>query len=322
MQLERIFEQEGERQSDADYGVPEGMTLKEEIARAFRIASSAYLKFKRALENSSYTHEVKLAATQAFARSLLNGALDYNLPKSIENIQIEQGRERERYVLTFPVTMLLDQTDVVVVPDDSQPKVTTNIKPLTGSDGQRVSTVIPVTVVYPEPKTQKRSTLDSVLPSCAIANSAQPHKVGRRSAFQMTQELLNVSADYLWGMAFNGYSLRLLRDVMTMGRPSFVEFNLESIFEGDNQAEFSHLYLLLHSLRTKVDDMSGLNVWEHWLNLCVQEGIPAREQLSASMQEAMVCLGSGLLRAKAAITKQVSKFFAPTHTLAAKPLCG
>ena len=275
------------------------MTLKEEIARAFRIASSAYLKFKRAHENSSYTREVKLAATQAFARSLLNGALDYNLPKSVENIQIEQGRERERYVLTFPVTMLLDQTDVVV-PDDSQPKVTTNIKPLTGSDGQRVSTVIPVTVVYPEldPKTQKCSTLDSILPSCAIANSAQPHKVGRRSAFQMTQELLNVSADYLWGMAFNGYSLRLLRDVMTMGRPSFVEFDLESIFEGDNQAEFSHLYLLLHSSRTKVDDMSGLNVWEHWLNLCVQEGIPAREQLSASMQEAMVCLGSGLLRAK------------------------
>ncbi len=300
VQLERIFEQEGELQSDADYGVPEGMTLKEEIARAFRIASSAYLKFKRALENSSYTREVKLAATQAFARSLLNGALDYNLPKSVENIQIEQGRERERYVLTFPVTMLLDQTDVVVVPDDSQPKVTTNIKPLTGSDGQRVSTVIPVTVVYPEldPKTHKRSTLDSILPSCAIANSAQPHKVGRRSAFQMTQELLNVSADYLWGMAFNGYSLRLLRDVMTMGRPSFVEFDLESIFEGDNQAEFSHLYLLLHSSRTKVDDMSGLNVWEHWLNLCVQEGIPAREQLSASMQEAMVCLGSGLLRAK------------------------
>ena len=316
VQLERIFERKSDSQSDADYMVPEGLSLKEEVARAYRIANSAYLKFKRALENPSYTSEIKLAATQSFAHALFNGALGYNLPKSVANIQIEQGHGPDCYVTTFPVTMLLDQTNTVTAPEEAQTKVTTNIKPLTGSDGQRVSSIIPVCVVYPElnPKTKKRSTLDSVLPACAIINSAQPNKVGRRSPFLMLQELLNSSSDYLWGFAFNGYSLRLLRDTMTFARPSFVEFDLESIFEGDKQAEFSQLYLLLHSSRTHVDDISGLNAWEHWLNLCVEEGIPAREQLSASMQEAMVCIGNGLLRAKGKGNDQLRAKIA-THEL-------
>ena len=301
VQLERIFERKGKLQTDRDYNIPEGLSLKEEVARAYRIASSAYFKFKRAVDNPSYSDDIKLEATKAFAHALFNSALDYNLPLSVDNLPIDQTIGHDHYVLTFPVSMLLDQEAALHKDDLPQTSVTTNIKPLSGNDGQRVSAIIPLTVVYPcaDPKNpKKRSTLDTVLPACSIINSKLPNKPGRRSAFAMTQELLNISAQYLWGFAFNGYSLRLLRDVMTIARPSFVEFDLESIFEGDNQAEFSHLYLMLHSTRTKVDDISGLNAWELWLKLSAEEGIPAREQLSASMQEAMVCLGTGFLRAK------------------------
>ena len=301
VQLERIFERKGTLQTDLDYNIPEGLSLKEEVARAYRIASSAYFKFKRAVDNPSYSDDIKLEATKAFAHALFNSALDYNLPLSVDNLPIDQTIGHDHYVLTFPVSMLLDQEAALHKDDLPQTTVTTNIKPLSGNDGQRVSAIIPLTVVYPcaDPKNpKKRSTLDTVLPACSIINSKLPNKPGRRSAFAMTQELLNISAQYLWGFAFNGYSLRLLRDVMTIARPSFVEFDLESIFEGDNQAEFSHLYLMLHSSRTKVDDISGLNAWELWLKLSAEEGIPAREQLSASMQEAMVCLGTGFLRAK------------------------
>ena len=301
VQLERIFERKGTLQTDLDYNIPEGLSLKEEVARAYRIASSAYFKFKRAVDNPSYSDDIKLEATKAFAHALFNSALDYNLPLSVDNLPIDQTIGHDHYVLTFPVSMLLDQEAALHKDDLPQSTVTTNIKPLSGNDGQRVSAIIPLTVVYPcaDPKNpKKRSTLDTVLPACSIINSKLPNKPGRRSAFAMTQELLNISAQYLWGFAFNGYSLRLLRDVMTIARPSFVEFDLESIFEGDNQAEFSHLYLMLHSSRTKVDDISGLNAWELWLKLSAEEGIPAREQLSASMQEAMVCLGTGFLRAK------------------------
>lgn len=301
VQLERIFERKGTLQTDLDYNIPEGLSLKEEVARAYRIASSAYFKFKRAVDNPSYSDDIKLEATKAFAHALFNSALDYNLPLSVDNLPIDQTIGHDHYVLTFPVSMLLDQEAELHKDDLPQTSVTTNIKPLSGNDGQRVSAIIPLTVVYPcpDPKNpKKRSTLDTVLPACSIINSKLPNKPGRRSAFAMTQELLNISAQYLWGFAFNGYSLRLLRDVMTIARPSFVEFDLESIFEGDNQAEFSHLYLMLHSTRTKVDDISGLNAWELWLKLSAEEGIPAREQLSASMQEAMVCLGTGFLRAK------------------------
>ena len=301
VQLERIFEGKGDLQSDQDYLVPAGLSLKEEVARAYHIASASYSQFKRAMDNPSYTPEIKLEATRNFARSLFNAALAYNLPLNVDNIQIEEGREPNRHVLTFPITMLLDQEDSVRE-HSKDATATTNIKPLTGADGQRVSAIIPLTVVYAglDPKTKKRSTLDTVMDACSISDSAQPKKVGRRSPFALTQELLNASGDYLWGMAFNGYSLRLLRDVMSFSRPSYVEFDLEAIFEGDNQAEFSHLYLLLHSSRAHVDSLTGLNVWEHWLNLCVEEGIPAREQLGQSMQEALVCLGTGFLRAKGA----------------------
>ena len=302
VQLERIFEGKVDLQSDQDYLIPAGLSLKEEVARAYHIASASYSQFKRAMNNPSYTPEVKLEATRNFARSLFNAALAYNLPLNVDNIQIEEGREPNRHVLTFPITMLLDQEDTIQDKAEHNSGATTNIKPLTGAEGQRVSAIIPLTVVYAglDPKTKKRSTLDTVMDACSISDSAQPKKVGRRSPFALTQELLNASSDYLWGMAFNGYSLRLLRDVMSFSRPSYVEFDLEAIFEGDNQAEFSHLYLLLHSSRAHVDSLTGLNVWEHWLNLCVEEGIPAREQLGQSMQEALVCLGTGFLRAKGA----------------------
>ena len=301
VQLERIFERSGNFQSDASYNVPLGQNLKDEVARAYRIASSAYLQFKRVLEHPSYTHEVKEEATRAFARAFFSSALGYNLPKVVNQIEITQGHGDNQHQLTYPVAMLLDQEEELGAEHAKATlNATTNIIPLQGNDGQRISAVIPLTVVYPsmDAKTNQRSTLDSVLDACAVKDSAQPKKVGRRSPFAMTQELLNVSADYLWGMAFNGLSLRLLRDVMSFARPSFVEFDLQSIFEGDNQAEFGHLYLMLHSSRTKVDPVSGLNIWEEWLKLCAEEGIPAREQLSVSLQEAMQCLGTGFLQAK------------------------
>lgn len=301
VQLERIFERSAKFQSDSEYNILFGQSLKEEVARSYRIASNAYLQFKRALDNQSYSNEVKRDATRQFARVLFNSALGYNLPKVVESIEVEKGHLQSKHVLTFPVAMLLDQEERLYSSTEQLGLInTTNITPLQGSDGQRVSAIIPLTVVYAglDPKTNQRSTLDNISDECAISDSAQPKKQARRSPFAMTQELLNTSSDYLWGFAFNGFSLRLLRDVMSFARPSFVEFDLEAIFEGDNQAEFSHLYLMLHSSRTRVESVSGLNIWEEWLKLCAQEGIPAREQLSASMQEAMQCLGTGFLRAK------------------------
>lgn len=303
VQLERIFEGKGDFQHEEDYKVPTGLSLKEEIARSYTIANASYNLFKRAMNNPSYSAEEKLEATRKFACTLFHGALSYNLPLKVDNIPVGQGRGSHQHVRTFPITMLLDQGEDVQFSLGSQPdEPTTNIQPVNKTSGQSVSSVIPLTVVYAEldRKTKKRSTLDSILDSCAISDSAQPKKVGRRSPFTMTQELLNSSSDYLWGLVFNGYSLRLLRDAMSFSRPSFVEFDLEALFEGNNQAEYSNLYLLLHSSRTQVDKISGLNVWEHWLTLCVEDGIPARDRLSKSIQDAMERLGNGFLQAKGA----------------------
>lgn len=311
VQLERIFERSAKFQSDSEYNIPLGQSLKEEVARSYRIASNAYLQFKRAMDNLSYTNEVKRDATRQFARALFSSALGYNLPKVVERIEVEEGHLQSKHVLTFPVAMLLDQEERLYSSTEKQGLIsTTNITPLQGSDGQSIRAIIPLTVVYaaPEPKAEvhgtadpelkiNHCTLDSIDESCSVTDSAQPKKQKRRSPFAMTQELLNASADYLWGIAFNGFSLRLLRDVMSFARPSFVEFDLEAIFEGDNQAEFSHLYLMLHSSRARVAS-NGLNIWEEWLKLSAKEGIPARKKLSENMQAAMQRLGTGFLQAK------------------------
>ena len=311
VQLERIFERSAKFQSDSEYNILFGQSLKEEVARSYRIASNAYLQFKRALDNQSYSNEVKRDATRQFARVLFNSALGYNLPKVVESIEVEKGHLQSKHVLTFPVAMLLDQEERLYSSTEQLGLInTTNITPLQGSDGQSIRAIIPLTVVYaaPDPKADvhntedpelkvRRCTLDSIDESCSIIDSAQPKKQKRRSPFAMTQELLNTSSDYLWGFAFNGFSLRLLRDVMSFACPSFVEFDLESIFEGDNQAEFSHLYLMLHSSRARVAS-NGLNVWEEWLKISAKEGIPARDKLSENMQAAMQRLGTGFLQAK------------------------
>ncbi|MDT0321556.1 Eco57I restriction-modification methylase domain-containing protein [Streptomyces millisiae] len=65
----------------------------------------------------------------------------------------------------------------------------------------------------------------------------------------LMQELLNTSSKYLWGILTNGKKLRLLRDSTTLVRSSYVEFDLETIFETKQYSDFVLLYALLHASR-------------------------------------------------------------------------
>ena len=67
---------------------------------------------------------------------------------------------------------------------------------------------------------------------------------GGRSPHALVQEFLNRD-EALWGVATNGYRLRLLRDSQRMTRPTFLEFDLEGMITGSQYAEFALLYRLL-----------------------------------------------------------------------------
>ena len=75
-----------------------------------------------------------------------------------------------------------------------------------------------------------------------------PH-VTARAPQSMVQELLNRDDAYLWAILSNGASLRLLRDSTALVGSSYVEFDLEAIFDGELFSDFVLLYLICHESR-------------------------------------------------------------------------
>lgn len=120
-----------------------------------------------------------------------------------------------------------------------------------------------------------------------------------RAPQAMVQELLNRSDDYLWGMLSNGRTLRLLRDSTSLAGQSYVEFDLESMFDGEVFSDFVLLYLLLHQSRVEVSD-GGIpaDCWlEKWRTSAAETGTRALWLLRDGVKDALEALGSGFLQA-------------------------
>ena len=119
---------------------------------------------------------------------------------------------------------------------------------------------------------------------------------GNHSPHALVQEYLN-NSDALWGIVSNGDKLRLLRDSVRLSRPTYLEFDLAGIIEGNQYAEFALLYRLLHRSRLPAAGAPP--------NLCLlekyyQEGIDrhgrVRENLRNGVESALLALGNGFLR--------------------------
>ena len=295
-QIDLICAGNGEKQTDGDYGIPQGLDRADEIARAYRTALAAWQNFKRAMERTDLSAEQKLQSTQHFAQLFFQYGLGYNSPKQIPHIKVVDSLHPNE-PLFYPVKFLLDQsTDALSsaqkLTETTVQAGTTQIVPLAGDGVHKASTILPLTVALADfdPKTKKRADLDTTSTMYAVQGEGQRKK----SPFQMTQQLLNHDQRFLWAFAFNGYSVRLLRDSMTIARPSYLEFDLEKIFSGDHQADFTQMWLLIHASRANVSD-DGLNVWERWVKAGHTAGQPAREKLSVSLREALDILGNGFL---------------------------
>ena len=73
----------------------------------------------------------------------------------------------------------------------------------------------------------------------------------------MLQELLNRDDAYLWAILSNGATLRLLRDSTALVGSSYVEFDLEAIFDGELFSDFVLLYLTCHESRFAIQGDGG-----------------------------------------------------------------
>lgn len=153
-----------------------------------------------------------------------------------------------------------------------------------GLQNAKDTALLPVTVVQPP------NTLDTAVKKLAVDGGGS----SKKSAFSLVQEFLNASDKYRWGFAFNGLTIRLVRDSMSLTRPSFLEFNLQEIFANDDYAEFVHLWMVLHASRVTLTENN--TAWDLWIKEGEEEGQPARDALSASIKEALLTLGNGFIR--------------------------
>lgn len=121
-------------------------------------------------------------------------------------------------------------------------------------------------------------------------------RLRRRSAFGLLQEYLNAADHALWGIASNGLLLRIARDNGSLTRPAWLEADLERLFEEENQAEFSVLWLLLHASRFGSEGQPPHNcILEQWRNGCRDQGIQARGLLRQNVEQALEDLGQGFV---------------------------
>lgn len=118
----------------------------------------------------------------------------------------------------------------------------------------------------------------------------------RRSPHALVQDYLN-NSDALWGIVTNGDKLRLLRDSTLFTRPTYIEFDIRSIIEGNQYAAFTQMYRLLHRTRLPAD---GQPPDDCLLERYYQDGLEShsrvRERLRDGVERALRTLGNGFLQ--------------------------
>lgn len=134
-----------------------------------------------------------------------------------------------------------------------------------------------------------------------------------RAPQSMLQEFLNVSDKHLWGLLSNGRRLRLLRDSNLLVGSSYVEFDLEAIFDGELYNDFYLLFALLHESRFESlprDDGGPPTLADCWLERwridANEIGIRARDRLRDGVQKALEELGTGFLEANPTIREDLA----------------
>ncbi|MFW6721966.1 Eco57I restriction-modification methylase domain-containing protein [Streptomyces sp. MAR4 CNY-716] len=126
----------------------------------------------------------------------------------------------------------------------------------------------------------------------------RPGGVGTVPPHSLVQECLNRREAHLWGVLTNGRQLRLLRDSNALATASYVEFDLEAIFDGELFSEFVLLYRLLHVSRFETGDAGVASAcWlEKWRTEAIASGTRALDHHRDGVQRALTTLGTGFLR--------------------------
>lgn len=121
------------------------------------------------------------------------------------------------------------------------------------------------------------------------AASANPHG--------LVQDFLNRSPQHLWGILSNGLKLRVLRDSQAISRQSYLEVDLESMFEGEVFADFALLWMVAHATRFMPQQEGHPETcWlECWTQVAEEQGVSALQALGKQVEQALQILGQGFV---------------------------
>lgn len=141
----------------------------------------------------------------------------------------------------------------------------------------------------------RRAGLPVHIAGCGTSLDQKPSR-GGLSPHALVQEYLNLTDRHLFALVTNGLVLRLVRDCGRISRLSYVEFDLERMFEGDLYAEFAVLWRFLHASRFSADpEDPAACVLERYHQESEAEGARIRDHLSEAVEEAIRALGNGFL---------------------------
>lgn len=125
----------------------------------------------------------------------------------------------------------------------------------------------------------------------------KPERSGgpRMSAHALVQEYLNLS-EQLYAVVTNGRLLRLLRDSSRLVKLTYLEFDLDRIFNDGLFADFAVLYRLLHASRLAVvPEAAAESLIERYHQDSVESGARIRDGLSRAVETAIRSFANGLL---------------------------
>jgi hypothetical protein len=123
------------------------------------------------------------------------------------------------------------------------------------------------------------------------------HTKLRTSPQAMLQDFLNNSEHVLWGIVTNGLSFRILRDSSRTAKPTYLEFDLESILEGNRFNEFSLFYRLCHRSRfPRAGEDPSECLLERYYQESIEQGLRVRDKLREGVEETLKIFGSAFLQ--------------------------
>jgi hypothetical protein len=123
------------------------------------------------------------------------------------------------------------------------------------------------------------------------------HTKLRTSPQAMVQDFLNNNEPTVWGIVTNGLGLRILRNSSRTSRPTYLEFDLENIFDGNRFNEFGLFYRVCHRSRFPMPgrDLAECLLERYYLD-SIEQGLRVREKLREGVEETLKILGTGLLQ--------------------------